>query len=85
MRKLIQLTIISILAITVTACSGEADAPESNEVSETRMDDVDVIDGTISDDMVDVDNQASGDILAEGEDAEGTAGEEEDSAENSSE
>ncbi len=67
MRNLTKLAGISILAVAVTACSDEAEAPEANEVSETRMDDIDIIDGTISDDMVDVDSAASTDQPAEGE------------------
>ena len=85
MRKLIGLTSISILTITLAACSGEADTPESDAVSETRMDDVDIIDGTISDDMVDVDSQASGDELTKGDEAEDNDGEEENGIEESSE
>lgn len=69
MRNMIKLAGISLITFSVTACSGNADAPEANEVSETRMDDVDVIDGTISDDMVDVDSQASEDPVP-GADAE---------------
>ncbi len=42
------------VALTISACSGN-DAPDSGDVTETQMDDVDVIDGTISDEMVDVD------------------------------
>jgi len=67
------LAAISGLALVTAACSGEKEAPDSDAVTETRMDDMDVIDGTISDDMVDVDTQASGDELAEGEEAEGSA------------
>jgi len=64
MNTFTKLASISILALTVSACSDEATAPEADNVAETRMDDVDVIDGTISDDMVDVDASSSGDELA---------------------
>jgi hypothetical protein len=67
MRNMTKLAGIFVLAVAVTACSNEAEAPEANEVSETRMDDVDIIDGTISDDMVDVDSEASSDQPAEGD------------------
>ena len=78
MKKIGQIALIPALALGVTACSDDADAPEAGAVTETQMDDVDVIDGTISDDMVDVDAQASGDELADGEEAaEGNDGQEE--------
>lgn len=53
-----------LLPLAVTACSG-GEAPDSGGVSETRMDDIDVIDGTISDDMVDVDGQPNSDPMIE--------------------
>jgi hypothetical protein len=56
---------IVALSLIATACSGEKDAPEADNVTETKMDEVDVIDGTISDDMVDVDTQATGDVMEE--------------------
>ncbi len=67
--KLIKATATGIFALSVVACSGETEAPEADIVTETRMDEVDVIDGTISDDMVDVDTQNTDDELAEGEDS----------------
>lgn len=73
MQKLIQITGTAILLLSMAACSNETDAPESSEVSETRMDDVDVIDGTISDDMVDVDTQASEDAVGASEETEETS------------
>ncbi|WP_417622283.1 hypothetical protein [Parasphingorhabdus sp.] len=42
------------ITLSLSACSGN-EAPGAGDVTETQMDDVDVIDGTISDDMVDVD------------------------------
>ncbi|MGB5484404.1 hypothetical protein [Parasphingorhabdus sp.] len=54
MTKFSRLAGAAALALTISACSGN-DAPDANDVTETQMDDVDVIDGTISDDMVDVD------------------------------
>jgi hypothetical protein len=54
MIKSLKIATAAALALTISACSGN-DAPDSGKVTETRMDDVDVIDGTISDDMVDVD------------------------------
>ncbi|MEH6827162.1 hypothetical protein [Parasphingorhabdus sp.] len=54
MIKLTKIAAAAAVALTITACSGN-DAPDAGDVTETRMDDVDVIDGTISDDMVDVD------------------------------
>ncbi len=58
---------IAILAVATAACSGGEEAPEAETSTETMMDEVDVIDGTISDDMVDVDAQSSGDSMAEGD------------------
>lgn len=85
MKKYGHIALVSVLALAMTACAGDADAPESDAITETRMDDVDVIDGTISDDMVDVDAQTSADKMAEGEEAEeatdeNTSGEAENSA-----
>lgn len=54
MIKFTRIAAATAVALTISACSGN-DAPDSGDVTETRMDDVDVIDGTISDDMVDVD------------------------------
>ncbi|MEO9600956.1 hypothetical protein [Parasphingorhabdus sp.] len=44
----------AVLALSISACS-DNEAPDAGDVTETQMDEVDVIDGTISDDMVDVD------------------------------
>jgi len=54
MIKFTRIAAAAAVALTISACSGN-DAPDAGDVTETRMDDVDVIDGTISDDMVDVD------------------------------
>ncbi len=67
MIKLVKASALVIAMTSLAACSGDPEAPEADTVTETRMDEVDVIDGTISDDMVDVDAQATGDELAEGE------------------
>lgn len=64
MKKLTLMASITALAIATTGCSGDKTAPEADNVSETQMDEVDVIDGTISDDMVDVDSQESQDAKA---------------------
>lgn len=69
MTKLIKASAIAIFTLTIAACSDDAEAPEADTVTETRMDEVDVIDGTISDDMVDVDAEKTGDELPEGESA----------------
>ena len=74
MKKIIKASAVSILTIAIASCSGEADAPEADTVTETRMDEVDVIDGTISDDMVDVDAEKTGDELAEDEGTDGSDG-----------
>ena len=55
----------------LTACSDDAEVVETDEVTETRMDDVDVIDGTISDDMVDIDTQTDTDLAADGDELDG--------------
>ena len=54
MTKSLKIVAAAAVALTISACSGN-DAPDGGETTETRMDDIDVIDGTISDDMVDVD------------------------------
>jgi len=54
MNKFARIAAAAAVALTISACSGN-DAPDSGDVTETQMDDVDVIDGTISDEMVDVD------------------------------
>lgn len=71
MIKLVKASALVFAMTSVAACSGDPEAPEADTVTETRMDEVDVIDGTISDDMVDVDAQATGDELAEGTDEDG--------------
>ena len=65
MTQLIKSSTIMLLALSMTACSGEPETPESNMVTETR------IDGTISDDMVDVDAEKTGDKMTEDESSEG--------------
>jgi len=81
MSKLLKAAAIALVSLTIAACSGDKDAPEADDVTETRMDEVDVIDGTISDDMVDVDTETAGDALVEGaEEGDGKDGE--DSTEN---
>ena len=81
MSKFLAVTTAAALALTISACSGN-DAPDSDNVTETLMDDIDVIDGTISDEMVDVDTIKEGDATAdendtesESENAESSAGE----------
>lgn len=54
MSKFSRMAAAALISLAISACSGN-DAPDSDKITETRMDDVDVIDGTISDDMVDVD------------------------------
>jgi hypothetical protein len=54
MTKLPSIAAAALMGLTIAACSG-SEAPDADEVTETQMDDVDVIDGTISDEMVDVD------------------------------
>lgn len=54
MQKSPKVLAIAATALAISACSGN-DGPDGDQVTETRMDDVDVIDGTISDEMVDVD------------------------------
>lgn len=75
MSKFSRFISMAVATMALGACSGETDAPESDNVTETQMDEVDVIDGTISDDMVDLDTQQSTDAMeeeeksADGEDA----------------
>ncbi|QJB68471.1 hypothetical protein [Parasphingorhabdus halotolerans] len=71
MIKFAHLASLVLLSSVISACSGDNEAPEADNTTETRMDEVDVIDGTISDDMVDVDTQQSTDSLADGEAVEG--------------
>ncbi len=63
-----------VAGLFLSSCSDDAELPESDEVTETRMDEVDVIDGTISDDMTDVDAADSGESEeAEGDESEAPA------------
>ncbi len=80
MTQLSKVAAISLLTFSVAACSGDPEVPEADTVTETRMDEVDVIDGTISDDMVDVDTQTTTDQPADAENAE-TDNEREDNSE----
>jgi hypothetical protein len=49
------------MALLLTACGGDPTPPEDNKRTDTKMEAVDVIDGTISDDMVDLDTADSAD------------------------
>ncbi|MES2904150.1 MAG: hypothetical protein V4696_08200 [Pseudomonadota bacterium] len=51
MRCLLPLSALST-ALMLSACGGSA---EDNQVTETRMDDLDSLEGTISDDMINTD------------------------------
>jgi hypothetical protein len=87
MRKFPTIAAAALIALTVSACSGN-DAPDAGEVTETQMDDIEVIDGTISDEMVDVDTMQKVDPADVEEEAtadakkETAAGDEQPSAEN---
>tara|TARA_R110000824_G_scaffold11585_3_gene50668 strand:+ start:36444 stop:36716 length:273 start_codon:yes stop_codon:yes gene_type:complete len=86
MIKFTKIAAVAAVALTISACSGN-DAPDSGEITETQMDDVDVIDGTISDEMVDVDTikevDATGEETTDSSDkkAESTSADKADSAE----
>ncbi|AMO71844.1 hypothetical protein [Sphingorhabdus sp. M41] len=90
MMKFTRIIAAAAVALTISACSGN-DASDSGEVTETRMDDVDVIDGTISDDMVDVDTikevDATGEETTDSSDKkeESVSGEEADSTDKAAE
>lgn len=79
MTKFPGLAAAAAVALTISACSGN-EAPDANEVTETQMDDVDVIDGTISDDMIDVDTIRATDATGAEEEEEGSSDKKEDSA-----
>tara|TARA_R110000765_G_scaffold354310_1_gene444414 strand:+ start:177 stop:443 length:267 start_codon:yes stop_codon:yes gene_type:complete len=64
MTKFTRLAAATAVVLTISACSGN-EAPDAGEVTETQMDDVDVIDGTISDEMVDVDTMQAVDATGE--------------------
>ena len=68
--KYITASITAIATLSLAACSSDDALPEEDQVTETRMDEVEVIDGTINDDMADVDTSKSGDQLADGEESE---------------
>lgn len=55
-----RIAILSVGAVlALTACGGgenESDAPDRSQVSETVMDNVDDLEGTISDDMIAIDD-----------------------------
>jgi len=82
MYKFARIAAAAAVALTISACSGN-DAPDSGDVTETQMDDVDVIDGTISDEMVDVDTIKEVDATGESSDKkeENASADESDSAE----
>jgi hypothetical protein len=65
MRKII-LTPFVCSALLLTACSneGEGDTKASGQVTQTRMDDIDKIEGTINDDMINVDESTDSAALA---------------------
>lgn len=65
MKLLIKTSAAAIALFSIAACSGGSDAPEGDTVTETRMDEVDVLDGTISDDMANVDAEATTDEFLE--------------------
>ena len=85
MQTISKFASVSILAIALAACSDSSDAPEADNVTETQMDDVEVIDGTISDEMVDVDTEQDGDAMAEGEEGNESDGDSESNADASEE
>lgn len=78
-----RLAAAAAVALSISACSGN-EAPEADAVTETQMDDVDVIDGTISDEMVDVDTIKAVDATGE-ETADSTEKKEEPASETESE
>lgn len=82
MRHLIKSSAVAIFLLSVTACSGDPEAPDSDTVTETRMDEVDVLDGTISDDMVNVDAEETTDKMLEDDGTEGKSAEKQDADEN---
>ncbi len=49
-------------ALMLTACGDDAAPAGDDALTETQMDEVEVIDGTISDDMVDLDRSAATDV-----------------------
>ena len=85
MIKFAHVASLVLISSMISACSGDNEAPEADNTTETRMDEVDVIDGTISDDMVDVDTQQSTDSLADGEAVEGDEAGDEEEAETGAE
>lgn len=60
MMRFPKLAATAAVVLGITACSGN-EAPDADDVTETQMDEVDVIDGTISDEMVDVDTMQAED------------------------
>lgn len=79
MTKLSKIAAAALITLSIAACSGN-EAPDADSVTETQMDDVDVIDGTISDDMVDVDTIQKADATGEEEEQDATAGDKKDPA-----
>ena len=65
MKLLIKTSVIAATLFSIAACSGDPETPDGDTVTETRMDEVDVLDGTISDDMVNVDEEQVTDELLE--------------------
>lgn len=81
MKLFIKTSVMAIAFLSIAACSGDTDGPEGDTVTETRMDEVDVLDGTISDDMVNVDAEQSTDDLLEDKSSTGSSTDKEDANE----
>ena len=77
MTKLIKTSAMAIALFSVAACSGDPETPDSDTVTETRMDEVDILDGTISDDMVNVDADETTDKMLESDSVETKSAEKE--------
>lgn len=56
------LALLAAPALMLTACGDDAEPAGGDALTETQMDEVEVIDGTISDDMVDIDRSAATDV-----------------------
>ncbi len=71
--KKVSLAALAVLTAISTACGNGSDGGKaSGQVTETRMNDIDAIEGTINDDMIDTDDSTETTPLAKDDGKEAT-------------
>ena len=79
MRRLLTVAALLILPVISACSSSDTKTAEDSKVTETRMDDIDKIEGTISDEMIDTTESTQAAPLA-GKEAEADKGDKNDAA-----